>query len=41
MPSRSRPTARLLTPAGWASLLAAILIAGMAAWAVVVFLPRP
>jgi hypothetical protein len=40
MPPRLRPTARLLTPAGWAGLLAAALIVGAAAWALMIALPR-
>ena len=39
MPPRLRPTARLLTPAGWASLLAVALVIGAAAWALMVALP--
>ncbi|MDI1365076.1 MAG: hypothetical protein PSX79_09450 [bacterium] len=39
MPPRLRPTARLLTPAGWASLLAVALVIGAAAWAMMVILP--
>jgi hypothetical protein len=34
MPPRTRPTARLLTPAGWAGLLVIALLAGVAALAV-------
>lgn len=40
MPSRSRPTARLLTPAGWAGLLTLIVLAAAVAVAVVTVLPR-
>jgi hypothetical protein len=40
MPPRSRPTARLLTPAGWAGLLAAALVLAAVAWALTA-LPRP
>ncbi len=40
MPPRLRPTARLLTPAGWAGLAAAALLAGAAAFALVAVLPR-
>jgi hypothetical protein len=39
MPPRLRPTARLLTPAGWTSLLAVALVVGAAAWALIVVLP--
>jgi hypothetical protein len=39
MPPRLRPTARLLTPAGWVSLLAGALIVGAAAWALIVAQP--
>lgn len=39
MPPRLRPTARLLTPAGWASLLAVALIVGAAAWTLIIVLP--
>ncbi|WP_291879422.1 hypothetical protein [Caulobacter sp.] len=40
MPHRLRPTARLLTPAGWAGLFTAALLAAAAAWALVMVLPR-
>lgn len=39
MPPRLRPTARVLTPAGWACLLAVALIVGAAAWALMVAQP--
>ena len=39
MPPRLRPTARLLTPAGWANLPILALIVGAAAWALMVALP--
>jgi hypothetical protein len=40
MPPRSRPTARLLTSAGWASLVAVALILAAAGWALTA-LPHP
>lgn len=40
MPPRLRPTARLLTPAGWLGVFAAAVLAGAAAWAVLAVLPR-
>lgn len=40
MPSRSRPTARLLTPSGWAGLALAILAAGLTLAAVFILLRR-
>ncbi len=39
MPPRSRPTARILTPAGWFSLLVAALVVGAGAWALMIALP--
>jgi len=40
MPARSRPTARLLTPAGWAGLAALVLLAAGLVFALVQTLPR-
>jgi hypothetical protein len=40
MPARSRPTARLLTPAGWAGLAALALLAAAVAFVVLAVLPR-
>jgi len=40
MPARSRPTARLLTPAGWAGLAALAMSAAAVVVAVVKALPR-
>ncbi len=40
MPARSRPTARLLTPAGWAGLLALAVLAAAFAFIVLSVLPR-
>jgi hypothetical protein len=40
MPARSRPTARLLTPAGWAGLAALLLLAAAVAFVVLSVLPR-
>ena len=40
MPPRTRPTARLLTPAGWAGLLALALLAGAFGLALVFGLGR-
>jgi hypothetical protein len=41
MPPRTRPTARLLTPAGWAGLLVIALLAGALVLALVFGLGRP
>ncbi|WP_299005339.1 hypothetical protein [uncultured Caulobacter sp.] len=40
MPARSRPTARLLTPAGWAGLAALVLLAAGLVFVLVQALPR-
>ncbi|WP_276310640.1 hypothetical protein [Caulobacter flavus] len=40
MPARSRPTARLLTPAGWASLAVLAILAAGVAVALVALAPR-
>lgn len=40
MPARSRPTARLLTPAGWAGLAALAVLAAALAFVVLSVLPR-
>ena len=40
MPPRLRPTARLLTPAGWAGLAALAVLAAGLAFAVMQALPR-
>ena len=40
MPARSRPTARLLTPAGWAGLAALAVVAAAVAFIVLSVLPR-
>ncbi|WP_269845468.1 hypothetical protein [Caulobacter endophyticus] len=40
MPARSRPTARLLTPTGWAGLAVAAALAAALAFIVLALLPR-
>lgn len=40
MPPRLRPTARILTPTGWAGLLVMALIAGAATFIAMAILPR-
>ncbi|WP_395443871.1 hypothetical protein [Caulobacter sp. UC70_42] len=40
MPSRQRPTARLLTPAGWTGVFVAALLAAGLAFAALSALPR-
>ena len=41
MPARSRPTARLLTPAGWIGVLTLVGAALAIALACLAWLPRP